>query len=113
MISEPWEVVSAFGVACNGHDLNAALAWCAEDIVFDGTTPPDGRRIVGHADLRELLAPIFENPATHVEVEETIVAGDRVVQRCLYSWGDGHVRAVDLYRITDGKIAEKLSYVKG
>jgi len=31
----------------------------------------------------------------------------------LYSWSDGHVRAVDLYRVSIGKIAEKLSYVKG
>jgi len=26
---------------------------------------------------------------------------------------DGHVRAVDVLRVVDGKITEKLSYVKG
>ena len=41
------------------------------------------------------------------------MAGDRVVQRVRYSWDEGHVRLVDLYRVTDGKIVEKLSYVKG
>jgi hypothetical protein len=85
---------------------------CALDIVFDGTSPPDGERVVGHAALRKVWTPIFENPATHIEVEDTIVAGDRVVQQRLYSWGDGHIRAVDLYRVSDGKITEKLSYVK-
>jgi hypothetical protein len=25
----------------------------------------------------------------------------------------GHVRGVDLFRVRDGKVAEKLSYVKG
>jgi hypothetical protein len=35
------------------------------------------------------------------------------VQRCSYSWGDGHVRAVDTHRVVDGKITEKLPYVKG
>lgn len=113
MMHEPMAAVSAFGAACNAHDLDAALDFCAPDILFEGTTPPDGERVLGHAGLREVWTPIFEDPATHVEVEDTIVAGDRVVQRCLYAWGDGHVRAVDLYRVTDGKITEKLSYVKG
>jgi hypothetical protein len=35
------------------------------------------------------------------------------VQRCRYSWGAGHVRAVDVYRVAGDKIVEKLSYVKG
>lgn len=51
--------------------------------------------------------------ASHVEIEETIVAGDRVVPRVRYSWGEGHVRAVDVYRVQNGKIREKFSYVKG
>jgi hypothetical protein len=107
------EVVMAFGAACNGHDLDAALDLCADDIIFEGTTPPDGQHVVGHAELRKVWTPIFENALAHVEVEESIVVGDRVIQRCLYSWGDGHVRAVDLYRVRSGKVAEKLSYVKG
>jgi len=40
-------------------------------------------------------------------------AGDRVVQRWCYSWAGGHVRGVDLFRVGDGKVTEKLSYVKG
>ncbi len=109
----PIEVVLAFGDACNAHDLEGALRWCAPEIVFEGTTPPDGLSLVGHADLRELWTPIFANPATHIEVEETIEAGERVIQRCRYEWGDGHVRAVDVYRVQGDKITEKLSYVKG
>ena len=93
--------------------LDAALSLCASDVVFESTTAPDGERVVGHASLRKIWKPIFENPGTHIDVEETIATGDRVLQRCLYSWGDGHVRAIDLYRIRDGKIVEKLSYVKG
>ena len=30
-----------------------------------------------------------------------------------YSWNGGHVRGLDLFRVRDGKVAEKLSYVKG
>jgi hypothetical protein len=113
MTHDPTGVVLAFGEACNAHDLDTALSLCAPDIVFEGTTPPDGERLVGHEGLRRVWKPIFDNPSTHVEIEDTITAGDRVVQQCLYSWGDGHVRAVDLYRVTNGMISEKFSYVKG
>jgi len=40
-------------------------------------------------------------------------ACDRVVQRWLYSWDGGHVRGVDLFTVRDGKVSQKLSYVKG
>jgi hypothetical protein len=38
--------------------------------------------------------------------------------RWKYTWGNGgagagHVRGVDLFRLRDGLITEKLSYVKG
>jgi hypothetical protein len=107
------DVVDAFGAACNAHDLDAAIDLCAEDVVFESTAPPDGDRVVGRDGLRGVWTPIFDDAASHVEVEETIVSGDRVVQRVRYSWADGHVRAVDVYRVEDGKISEKLSYVKG
>jgi hypothetical protein len=107
------DVVRAFGSACNAHDLDAALACCGDDFVFESTKPPDGESAVGHEQARLIWGPIFANPQTQVEVEETIVAGDRVIERCIYRWGDGHVRAVDVYRVNDGKIVEKLSYVKG
>jgi hypothetical protein len=113
MTSDPVSVVVRFGDACNAHDLDAAVALCSADIEFDGTTPPDGERITGIDDLRAFWAPLFANAAARVEVEETIAMNDRVVQRCRYSWGDGHVRAVDLYRVADGLICEKFSYVKG
>jgi hypothetical protein len=38
---------------------------------------------------------------------------DRVVQRWRYAWFDGHIRGVDVFRIRDGLVCEKLSYVKG
>ncbi len=107
------DIVTVFGAAWNAHDLDAALAQCSDDVVFESTAPPEGVRSVGHAAVREAWAPIFDDPASRLDVEETIVAGDRVVQRVRYSWGEGHVRLVDLYRVADGKIVEKLSYVKG
>ena len=45
-------------------------------------------------------------------------AGDRCTVRWLYRWvdadgKDGHIRGVDVFRVRDGKVAEKLAYVKG
>ncbi len=36
-----------------------------------------------------------------------------MVARWRYDYGDGHVRGVDLFTVRDGRVAEKLSYVKG
>ena len=111
---EPLEVVEAFGKAWAGHDLEGALAMVTDDCVFDATGPaPDGRRCVGADAIRSAWEPIFDDPSSAFEAEETFQAGDRVVQRWRYSFTGGHVRGVDLFRVHDGKVAEKLSYVKG
>ena len=49
-------------------------------------------------------------PGTTVEI---FAAGDRVVARWRYDYGNGHVRGVDVFTVRDGLVAEKLSYVKG
>jgi hypothetical protein len=57
----------------------------------------------------------FGRHGTHAvfHAEETFAAEDRVVQRWRYSWVGGHVRGVDVFRVRDGLVSEKLSYVKG
>jgi hypothetical protein len=59
-----------------------------------------------------------DSPGAVVETEELIIAGDRCTARLRYIFDrdrpqEGHVRAVDVMRLRDGKITEKLSYVKG
>ena len=111
---DPVEVVEAFGTSWADHDLDAALAMVTEDCVFDATGPaPDGTRCVGVDAIRAAWSPIFDDPSSRFEAEETFQADGRVVQRWLYSFDGGHVRGVDLFRVRDGKVAEKLSYVKG
>lgn len=110
----PQEVVEAFGAFWAGHDLEGALSLLTDDCVFDATAPaPDGAQHRGRDQIREAWAPIFEDASSAFEPEETFGAGDRVVQRWRYSWQDGHVRGVDLFKVRGDKIAEKLSYVKG
>ena len=60
---------------------------------------------------KELLAVALASAA--FSGEETIVSGDRAVVRWVFDWGTGHVRGVDVMKVRDGKVAEKLSYVKG
>jgi ketosteroid isomerase-like protein len=107
-------VVTAFGDAWAAHDLSAALALCTADCAFESTGPaPDGVRHIGTDALRRAWQPIFDDTVSRFTVEDTVVAGDRLVQTWRYDWADGHVRGVDVFRIRDGKVAEKLSYVKG
>jgi ketosteroid isomerase-like protein len=114
MVRSPIEVVAAFGAAWAAHDLDATLALITEDCVFDATGPaPDGARHVGPEAIRPVWQAIFDNVSSHFEAEETFAAGDRVVQRWRYQWDGGHVRGVDVFLVRDGKVAEKLSYVKG
>lgn len=108
------EVVDRFGAAWVAHDLEGALSMLAERCVFDATGPaPDGVRHVGTEAIRLAWQPIFDDLTSRFEVEESFGAGDRVVQRWRYTWADGHVRGVDVFRVGGGRIAEKLSYVKG
>jgi ketosteroid isomerase-like protein len=106
-------LLAEFGAAWNGKDLDAALRCCTEDVVFESTTPPDGGRAAGRAAVAESWRPIFADSTSRFDVEDTIVADDRAVQLWRYSWPGGHVRGVDVFRFAGGKIAAKLSYVKG
>jgi ketosteroid isomerase-like protein len=110
----PMDVVTTFGAAWGAHDLDAVLELVADDCVFDATGPaPDGMRHVGRDAIREAWSPIFMEASSSFEPEETFSADDRVIQRWRYSWTGGHIRGVDLFRVRDGKVVEKFSYVKG
>jgi hypothetical protein len=48
-----------------------------------------------------------------MEIEEIFGMGMHCIMRWKYTWGDGHVRGVDVFKIEDNLICEKFSYVKG
>ena len=114
------QIVAAFTDATNRHEVDEMLALVADDVVFEGTTPPDGVRIEGDkASLRALWEDIFRNsPRAVVQIEELIVCGDRCTALVRYVFdaehpNQGHVRAVDVIQVKGALITEKLSYVKG
>ena len=113
--------VERFNAAFNRHDVDGVMAAMTDDCVFENTSPaPSGTRHHGQAAVRAAWDEFFRSsPNAGFEVEDLFAAGDRCVVRWLYRWGPdgddqpGHVRGVDLFRVRDGKVAEKLSYVKG
>jgi ketosteroid isomerase-like protein len=110
----PLELVEAFGAAWAEHDLDAAISFLSDDCVFDATGPaPDGDRHVGPSEIRQAWKAIFDDTSSKFEPEETFSSGDRVIQRWVYSWADGRVRGVDLFKVSRDQITEKFSYVKG
>jgi ketosteroid isomerase-like protein len=107
-------IVAAFGAAWRAHDLDAALALTTDDCLFESTGPgPDGEAHRGHDALRRAWQAIFDDTESRFELEESIPCGDRVVERWVYHWNGGHIRGVDVFRVRDGLVAEKLAYVKG
>jgi ketosteroid isomerase-like protein len=113
-------VARRFLDAFGRHDVDAIMAAMTEDCVFENTWPaPDGERHAGQAAVRRFWDRFFrENPSAAFETEELFAAGSRCVVRWRYRWRNpdgspGHVRGVDVLRVRDGKVVEKLSYVKG
>jgi len=114
------ETVTRFNEAINAHDLDLVTALLTDDTVFENTyPPPDGERYEGRAAVGGFWLEFFESSTkANFEFEETFASGERAFVRWRYNWQNadetfGHVRGVDIFRIRDGKVAEKLSYVKG
>jgi ketosteroid isomerase-like protein len=108
--------VTAFNDALNRHDLDAVMALMTADCRFENTyPPPDGERYTGQAAIRAFWEEMLRSsPDAHFETEELFATGDRCVVRWRYTFNGGqHLRGVDILRVRDGQIAEKLAYVKG
>jgi steroid delta-isomerase-like uncharacterized protein len=118
--AETTETINRFNEAFNTHDVDAIMALMTEDVVFENTSPaPDGERYEGQAAVRAFWERLFRaSPQAHFATEDMFAADDRCLTRWLYTWvgkdgAKGHVRGVDVFTVRDGKVSEKLSYVKG
>ncbi|HET9705917.1 MAG TPA: nuclear transport factor 2 family protein [Vicinamibacterales bacterium] len=113
------DVVNRFNDAVNKQDSVTVAALLTDDTVFENTNPaPDGTRLEGKAAVAAFWTKWFAaNAGATFEAEETIVAGNKVTVRWIYrKLRDGkpwHLRGIDVFTVRDGKIAAKLSYVKG
>lgn len=114
------ETINRFNEAFNRHDVPAVMALMTDDCIFENTNPsPDGERFLGQEAVRAFWEEFFRSsPQANFSAEETIAFRDRCIIRWRYTWKNadgspGHVRGVDVLRVRDGKVAEKLAYVKG
>lgn len=107
--------IARFNEAFNAHDVDTVMALMTEDVIFENTSPsPDGERFTGQSAVRAFWVSFFaDSPQAHFEAEEVFAAGDRATVLWRYSWGSGHVRGVDVFTVRDGKVSQKLAYVKG
>lgn len=113
-------LVLAFNEAFNRHDVAGMMQLMSDDCIFENTDPaPDGTVFSGRKAVTQFWQDFFrESPEAHIEIEEIFGMGERCIMRWKYSWVDaagkkGHVRGVDIFRVRDELIREKLSYVKG
>ena len=113
-------IVLEFNDAFNKHDVAGMMKLMTEDCVFENTDPaPDGTVFSGKEAVTQFWQSFFqESPNAHIDIEEIFGSGYRCVMRWKYSWVDaagaqGHVRGVDVFKVSDGLISEKFSYVKG
>lgn len=111
--------VDAFNEAFNRHDVDAVMARMTDDPVFESTAPPAGERHAGADAVRRAFEDFFAaSPTARFDAVEILAAGDRCTVRWIYTWEDetGSVQrlhGVDVLRVVDGLVAEKLAYVKG
>jgi ketosteroid isomerase-like protein len=117
---ETLEVIERFNEAFNAHDVDGIMALMTDDVVFENTGPaPDGKRYEGQDAVRRVWERVFEaRPNTYFEGEDIFACDDRCVVPWKYVFDTenpeaGHVRGIDVFRVRDGKVSEKLSYVKG
>lgn len=113
-------IVLEFNDAFNRHDVAGMMKLMSDDCVFENTDPaPDGTVYSGKESVTQFWQDFFHgSPSAHIDIEEIFSLGARCIMRWNYSWVDesgqsGHVRGVDVFKVTDNLISEKFSYVKG
>lgn len=112
------EAVERFNEALDRQDFDALGDAMTEDCLFEDTGPrPDGERFRGRETVVDFFRDLFEaSPSSRFEVEDLFGCGDRCVVRWNHHWArddaEGNNRGVDIFRVRDGKVAEKLAYTK-
>jgi ketosteroid isomerase-like protein len=114
------ETLERLVAAFNAHDLDAVMAFFADDCVLEMPRGPDpwGRRLEGRERVREGLRSRFAGiPDVHYGDDRHWVAGDRGCSEWLLTGTttEGEriaVRGCDLFAFRDGMIVRKDSYWK-
>jgi ketosteroid isomerase-like protein len=114
------QTLKAIADAFNRHDVDAVMAFFADDAVFETPKGPEpwGRRLVGKDHVREGVAARFAGiPDVHYGDDSHWLCGDRGVSEWTLTGTttDGeklHLRGCDLWTFRDGLVVRKDSYWK-
>ena len=107
--------IEHFNDAFNRYDIDAVMTLMTDDIIFENSS---GGRFEGKEAVRAVLSRAFEMMSMGgFTTEELFLAEDRCVVRWIYTLNReeperGQVRGVDVFRVRNVRVAEKLSYVK-
>jgi ketosteroid isomerase-like protein len=113
------DLVTRFENTFNTYDVDALMADMTEDCVFEHIAPAavSFGRHEGQAAVRAVWVSLAEHfPGYRFEIEDVFGAGSRCACRWSMTWrlpdgGTGTARGADIFRVRDGKVAEKLTYV--
>ena len=113
------ELITRFENTFNTYDPDALMADMTEDCVFEHVAPAavSFGRHEGQAAVRAVWVSLADHfPGYRFEIEDVFGTGDQCACRWSMTWrlpegGTGTARGVDVFRVRDGKIAEKLTYV--
>jgi ketosteroid isomerase-like protein len=114
------EVLDAFADAWNRHDLEALMAFMADDPVFDSSSGTEivGTHHQGRDAVREGFRRVLANfPDVHFEQLGHFVAGNRGVSEWIFrgTRTDGkhvEVRGCDVFTLDGDRILVKNSFLK-
>ena len=111
-------LITRFENGFNARDVDALMADMTEDTVFEHVAPEavSFGRHEGQAAVRAVWESLEEHfPGFRFDFVDLFAADDRGVCRWELTWQQpdgsaGFMRGVDIFRVRDGKIAEKLTY---
>ena len=114
------EILDGLAAGFNRHDIDAIMAFFAEDCTLDLPRGPDphGRRYVGRDQVRRGLLTRFETtPDVHYGEVENFVSGNTGMSKWLLTGTtrEGEkvrVRGCDFYTFQGDKVTRKDSYWK-
>lgn len=110
--------VQRFNDALERRDFGQFADVMTEDCVFEDTDPrPNGKRYEGKETVLSFFREMAKSsPHSRFEIEETFTSGDRCVVLWNHRWVregvSGNNRGIDVFRVREGRVAEKLSYTK-
>lgn len=119
-IESGMRVVLAFTETFNRHNIESMMQLISDDCVMeDFTGAPDGNKYSGKQEITRFWKDSFRlSPNIHIEIEDIFGFGYRCIMRWKSKWindsGENkYIRGVDIFKVRDDLICEKLSYVKG